>query len=147
MDTGGAIRDVHCALRLPTNRHYLRICEGCANMYKNTSCTAAQGQFSERPVFDLRQTTLYHFNGVDDNNRTDLEQAAVTDCLNCFSKQCFRFLELTNQQSRCRKWFLRRYFAFLLAFDVTQPKSIFSDLYIDGVCKKSTEHLACPYNG
>jgi hypothetical protein len=30
---------------------------------------------------------------------------------------------------------------------VTQPERIFSDLHIDGVCKESTEHLVCPYNG
>lgn len=127
-------------LFFPANRHYLRIRKGCAYMHKNTPCTAAHGEFPEHPLFDLRQTTLNHFNWMNDNSRTDPEQTAFPDFLNCFSKQRFRFPELAYQQSRCRKRFLRRDFAFLPAFDMAQPESILPDLHIEGVGKESGEH-------
>lgn len=128
------------------NGHYLRVREGCANMHKNPPRAAAQGEFPVRPFLDLRQATFHHFNWVNDNNGADSEQAAVTEFVNGLSEQRFGFLELTDQEPRCREWSLRRYFPFFLTLDVTQPKSIFSDLHIDGVCKEPAEHLVRPYN-
>ena len=69
------------------NGHYLRVGKECTDMHHNAPCTAVQGQFPEHPFFDLRQTTLNHFNRVNDHSRADPEQTAASDLLNCLSKQ------------------------------------------------------------